>query len=54
MSKEDIGEGKGVMSSALLLAAVGVVMVAGMVLKTDPPKTSGLPAFRPPPRPRFR
>lgn len=47
MSKEDIGEGKGVMSSALLLAAVGVVMVAGMVLKTDPPKNlrpSGVPA----------
>jgi septal ring-binding cell division protein DamX len=35
MSKDDTGEVKGVISSALLLAAVGVVIVAGMFLKTD-------------------
>ena len=35
MSKEDTGEGKGIMPSAFLLAAVVVVMVAGMFLRTD-------------------
>ncbi len=39
MSKEETGEIKGVMSSALLLAAVAVVLVAGMVLKTDAPRS---------------
>jgi len=38
MSKEDNGEGKGFMPSAFLLAAVVVVMIAGMVLRTDPPR----------------
>ena len=47
MSKEETGEVKGVMSSALLLAAVAVVIVAGMVLKTDAPRSltpAGVPA----------
>ena len=47
MSKEDTGEGKGVMSSALLLAAVAVVLVTGMVLKTEAPRNlppAGVPA----------
>jgi septal ring-binding cell division protein DamX len=35
MSKEDTGEVKGVMSSALLLGAVAVVLVTGMMLRTD-------------------
>ena len=47
MSKEDIGDGKGIISSALLLAAVSLVLVAGMVLKTDAPRNlpaAGVPA----------
>jgi len=39
MSKEETGEVKGVISSALLLGAVAVVLLAGMVLKTDAPRS---------------
>jgi len=38
MSKEADGEGKGVLPSAFLVTAVAVVMVAGMVLRTDGPR----------------
>jgi septal ring-binding cell division protein DamX len=36
MSKDDSAEAKGVMPSVFLVAAVAVVLVAGMVLKTGP------------------
>jgi septal ring-binding cell division protein DamX len=38
MSKDETQETRGVTSSVLLVAAVAVVMVAGMVLKTEPPR----------------
>lgn len=39
MSTEGNGDGKGLLPSAFLLAAVAAVMVAGMVLKTDAPRS---------------
>ena len=39
MSTEGNGDGKGLLPSAFLLAAVAVVMVAGMVLQTDAPRS---------------
>ena len=37
MGKEESQEGKGLMPSAFLVAAVAMVMVAGMVLRSEPP-----------------